>query len=179
MNGLQEAQAARAAFKRMLVYMRTAGTVKISPSARIRDVGLLFCDRASTLEIGPGVRIEGGVSLNTRAGGELAIGSHTYINRNCTIGATLSISIGRQVAIGPNVVIVDTAKDQRARVSGSVRADRHSAINIRDFVWIGANSVILPGVTIGEGAIIGAGAVVTRDVPAGQVVGGSPARPLT
>ncbi|MBO5490140.1 MAG: acyltransferase [Desulfovibrio sp.] len=92
-----------------------------------------------------------------------------------------TIRLGRQVMLAPNCVIVDS--DFHAHWPPEVRAvepgmERDSPVDIGDYVWVGMNSIILKGVTVGEGAIIGAGSVVTRDVPPLCLAAGAPARVL-
>ena len=88
---------------------------------------------------------------------------------------------GRQVMFGPNCVVVDSdfhahwPPEARATEPG-MEGDR--PVNVGDYAWIGMNCLILKGVSIGEGAIIGAGSVVTRDVPPFCLAAGSPARVL-
>jgi acetyltransferase-like isoleucine patch superfamily enzyme len=84
------------------------------------------------------------------------------------------IEVGDDVWIGPGVTVI-SANHDRSDMTRHVIAP---PVRIGDRVWIGANAVILPGVRIGEAAVVGAGAVVTKDVPAGAVGGGNPARML-
>lgn len=102
----------------------------------------------------------------------LVLGSDSFINSNCKIRCHEQISIGSGCAISHDVTIMDS--DAHA-LDGSVRT---APVVIHDHVWIGTRVTILPGVTIGEGAVIAAGAVVSRDVPAGALVGGVPAKVL-
>ena len=83
--------------------------------------------------------------------------------------------IGNNVFIGPNVSIYTACHplEADARNSGVEWA---KPVTIGNSVWIGGGATILPGVTVGDGTVIGAGALVTRDVPAGALVGGNPAR---
>ena len=101
------------------------------------------------------------------------IGKNVFINFNCTFLDLGGITIEDNVLIGPNVSILSEGHP----ISPD---DRHSlvpkAIHIKKNVWIGAGATILQGVTIGENAIIAAGAVVSKDVPDNIVVGGIPAK---
>jgi acetyltransferase-like isoleucine patch superfamily enzyme len=109
------------------------------------------------LEVGPGAR--------------LSIGDGTFLNRNVEIVAWKEVSIGRFCQVGWDTVILDT--DQHP-MPGRVRHDR--PVRIGDHVWIGARAVILKGVSIGDGAVVGAGSIVTHDVPPGATVVGPSAR---
>jgi acetyltransferase-like isoleucine patch superfamily enzyme len=112
-----------------------------------------------------------GGSLEVVEGAHLALGGG-YANNGAAIVCFKEISIGRDVAIGPEVMIRDS--DSHI-ISGSGRPAT-APIRIGDRVWIGARAVILKGVTIGDGAIVAAGSVVTRDVAPGTLVGGVPAK---
>lgn len=103
------------------------------------------------------------------------IGDHTYLNYMCTIIDNNQVRIGNYVMIGPMVQLLTAAHPLQAkeRIQGW---EITKPILIEDNVWIGGGAIILPGVTIGLNAVVGAGAVVTRSVPANTVVVGNPAR---
>jgi maltose O-acetyltransferase len=108
-------------------------------------------------------------------GYNIAIGAGVFINFNCVILDVVKVTIGDGTQIGPNVQILtaDHPRDPAARATGQ---EFGRPIAIGRNVWIGGGAIILPGVTIGEDALIGAGSVVTRDVPARATVVGNPAR---
>lgn len=111
-------------------------------------------------------------------GSELSIGDNSGLGVNCQ--AVGPIRIGRDVMIGPDVIIF-TSNHRFDRLDIPMREQGYQParpVIIEDDVWIGARVIILPGVTIGRGAVLAAGAVVTRDVPAFAIVGGNPARML-
>ncbi|MDE6490660.1 MAG: sugar O-acetyltransferase [Muribaculaceae bacterium] len=110
-------------------------------------------------------------------GCNITIGSHFVGNFNLTILDEERVSIGDNVFIGPNVGIftIEHAIIASQRNRGIMRA---RPVSIADDVWIGGQTVILPGVTIGKGAVIGAGSVVTRDIPPLTVAAGNPCRPI-
>lgn len=105
-------------------------------------------------------------------GGRLVIGERGYINYGVDINASLSIEIGRNVRIGPLCSIVDDAMHEVDPSTGRTRAP----IVIGANVWLGRGVMVLPGVTIGDNSVLGAGSVVTKDVPAGVLAAGVPAR---
>ena len=108
-------------------------------------------------------------------GHNIYIGEQVYLNVLCTILDCNTVRIGDHVMIGPGVQIYTAAHHLQAepRNQGWEVA---RAITIEDNVWIGGSAILLPGVSIGLNAVVGAGAVVTRDVPANTVVAGNPAR---
>jgi acetyltransferase-like isoleucine patch superfamily enzyme len=103
------------------------------------------------------------------------IGSGTFANRELYLEAVAPIEIGRDCQIGPQVMIV-TSHHDRTLVGGVSRVPRGRAVRIGDRAWIGARAMILPGVTVGDDVVIGAGSVVTRDCLEPGVYVGSPAR---
>lgn len=109
----------------------------------------------------------------TDFGRNITIGKNVFINSACCFQDQGGITIGDNVLIGHQVVLATLNHDQRP----SKRADIIPApINIGNCVWIGAHATILSGVTIGDNAIVAAGAVVNKDVPANAIVGGVPAK---
>ncbi|MBD5131093.1 MAG: sugar O-acetyltransferase [Clostridiales bacterium] len=109
----------------------------------------------------------------TDYGQNITVGKNAFINSGCCFQDQGGIEIGDNALIGQQVVIAtlnhDLMPEHRANMSPA-------PIKIGNDVWIGAHATILSGVTIGDGAVIAAGAVVTKDVPAFAVVGGVPAR---
>ena len=118
-------------------------------------------------------------SFFTAEGGSIVVGNNTAFNMNVHINASVGgkIQIGEWCLIGPNVVM-RTANHRYDNPNLFIRQQGHCAgdIYIEDDVWIGANAVILGGVHIGRGAVVGAVAVVTKDVPSMAIVIGVPAK---
>ena len=113
----------------------------------------------------------------------IKIGDNFSAQRNCHIGAIYSITIGDGVLLGSNILITDHAhgdasKEQNNLAPGDRPLTSKEPVVIGNNVWIGDNAIILPNVTLGDGCIVGAGAVVTKSFPAGSVIGGNPARLL-
>ncbi len=103
-------------------------------------------------------------------------GMNIYIGPGADIWATGGLIVGNNVIIGPNVVIHTTNHNwEDATLLPYDGTTFEKRVVIEDNVWIGANSCIVPGVRIGEGAVVGMGSVVTRDVPKCALVGGNPA----
>ncbi|MBB3846280.1 sugar O-acetyltransferase [Xanthomonas arboricola pv. zantedeschiae] len=108
-------------------------------------------------------------------GYNIRLGAGVFLNFNCVILDVCEVSIGEGTQVGPAVQFyaADHPRDAAGRASG---LEFGRPIRIGRNVWIGGGAIILPGVSIGDDAVIGAGAVVTRDVPAGATVLGNPAR---
>lgn len=99
----------------------------------------------------------------------IIIGKHVFFNHNCSVTAKEEIKIGDNTAIANNVVIVD--HDHQFGSNGVTDGYTIAPICIKENVWIGANSVILKGVTIGEETVIAAGSIVNKSVPAHELWG--------
>lgn len=111
----------------------------------------------------------------TDFGKNITIGKDVFINSGCHFQDQGGIEIGDGALIGHNVVLATINHDLNPKEN---RKNHYAPIKIGTHVWIGSNATILPGVTIGDYAVVAAGAVVTRDVPAMTVVGGVPAKVL-
>lgn len=109
-------------------------------------------------------------------GFNITLGRDVFLNFNCVILDVVAVTIGDLTQIGPGVQILaaDHPRNPEARRLG-LEFGRPVAIGRN--AWIGAAALVMPGVTIGDDAIVGAGSVVTRDVPAGATVMGNPAKP--
>jgi maltose O-acetyltransferase len=108
-------------------------------------------------------------------GFNIRLGARVFLNFNCVVLDVVAVTIGDDTQIGPAVQIY-TATHPRDPSTRRAGLEFGSPIVIGRNVWIGGAAIILPGVSIGDDAIIGAGSVVTRDVPPGATVAGSPAR---
>lgn len=108
-------------------------------------------------------------------GKNIYIGDHVYLNVLCTILDCNRVEIGNHVMIGPGVQIYTAAHLLQAE-GRNQGLEEAKAVVIEDNVWLGGSAILLPGVRIDRNAVVGAGAVVSRDVPANTVVAGNPAR---
>jgi acetyltransferase-like isoleucine patch superfamily enzyme len=153
---------------------------------RLHSDGIAFIGPGVALQIGRGGRIELGrwswLGHGTKVRcheGLVSIGAKTVLGQECTISAYQHVSIGRECVIADRVMLIDfdhgmVEVDRPIRLQGIYKRD----VRVGNNVWIGYGACILRGVTIGDNAVIGTSAVVTKDVPANAVVAGIPARVL-
>lgn len=109
--------------------------------------------------------------------GKISVGERCYVNRNTMVDASIQITIGNDCAIGPGCYITDHDHGFDFMTPPLKLPLISKPTLIGNNVWIGANSIILKGVTIGDFAVVAAGSVVTKDVPAKTLVLGTPAKP--
>jgi acetyltransferase-like isoleucine patch superfamily enzyme len=112
------------------------------------------------------------ISIRTRKGGALSIGDHVYLNYGVSIDAWHDVRIGNNVMLGPFVSIID---NDRHEVEPGTALQKGPVI-IGNNVWLGRNVAVMPGASIGNGSVIGANSVVTKDIPANSFAAGVPAR---
>lgn len=156
---------------------------KLGLTARIRNAS----GQTSNIAIGENCYIRGELFVFAH-GGRVAIGDWCYIGENTRVWSAASIAIGNRVLVSHSVNIFDSlthpikASERHAQIR-SIFGHGHpreldlneQAVNIHDDAWVGAGAFVLRGVTIGQGAVVAAGAVVTKDVPAFCIVAGNPA----
>jgi len=108
-------------------------------------------------------------------GYNIRVGPDVFFNFNCVVLDVVAVTIGARTQIGPAVQIytADHPRDPSVRRTG---AEFGRPVRVGQDVWIGGGAIILPGMTIGDNAVIGAGSVVTHDVPVGAIARGNPAR---
>lgn len=156
----------------------------IHPAASVQNIR----KQRQAIRVGANTHLKGEL-LTFAHGGEISIGEYCYIGEQSHIWSSAQISIGDRVLIAHNVNIFDSQTHplnptQRHQHYREIITSGHPAkidlgespIRIGNDVWIGCLSIVLRGVTIGEGAIVGAGSVVSKDVPAFTIVAGNPAR---
>lgn len=133
--------------------------------------------RPWTIASGQRVQIEHDAYLKTvDDAARITLGEHAFIGFGTELDIALELHVGRHALIAPGCFITDHTHGRRAGSLIDEQGIDARAVVIGNDAWLGAHAVVLPGVRIGEGAIVGAGAVVTRDVPVGAIVAGVPAR---
>jgi maltose O-acetyltransferase len=139
------------------------------PCARVRH---FFYRSVMRIDIAPGAWLLSGIWFDTR--GNCSIGKNSVINQGCRLDNRGGIRIEENVSISPEVHLITADHD----VDSPKCAGRQAPITICKLAFIGSRATILPGVTIGEGAVVAACACVTKDVDPYTVVGGVPAREI-
>lgn len=154
-----------------------AKSAKVSPLADIED-----SVRDSKIVIGENAMIDSFVKIKPAGGnGDLTIGANTVINSGTVIYTGHGVSIGANVAIAANCTLAPTNheyRDKKKNIKDQGFMESKGGILIEDDVWIGANAVLLDGAVVRRGAVIGAGSVVRREVPAYSINAGTPAKTI-
>jgi len=150
------------------LFQRISADVKLGRNVRIYDFTNLYgCEIGDDVKIGTFVEIQKGAKIGNRC----KISSHTFICEGVTIED--------EVFIGHNVTFINDRHPRATGVAGELQTEADwTCVKtvVKRGASIGSGATLLCGVTVGENALIGAGSVVTRDVPAGSVVAGNPAR---
>ncbi len=160
----------------MNAQLRLLGKAKAPFSVRVR--GRLQLSGSGEIVLGEGVSLNGTVvpiELVTYDSGRIEIGEHTFINYGSSIAARVSVKIGSHCHLGHYMFVMDNNQHDVVR---HTELPPSGPVVIEDNVWIGSKVVILPGVRIGSRAVIGAGSIVTKDIPPRCVAAGNPARVL-
>lgn len=169
---------------RMKRQCNLADGVVLHETARIFNMG----GSRSDVDIGSFTHVRGEL-LTFAHGGEIRVGEYCYIGEGTRIWSARSIRLGNRVLIAHNVTILDSLTHP-IRAAARHEHFRHiitaghprqidlgeAAVEIEDDVWIGCMAIVLRGVSLGQGAIVGAGSVVTESVAPWTVVGGNPAK---
>ncbi len=148
---------------------RYNAAIDVHPDERIWMLTEIFKHVGSGVNIRPPFYCDYGYNIS--------VGNGVFINYNCIILDVVDVVIGDMTQIGPGVQMLaaDHPRDSKQRSEG---LEYGKPITIGRNVWIGGGALILPGVNIGDNALIGAGSVVTKDVPEGATVVGNPARQI-
>ena len=156
--------------------LRLLGKARVPLSVRV--AGRVCVTGDGQLILGQSVTLRGTVvpvEFGTYASGRIEIGDRTFINYGSSIAAHDLVKIGADCHIGHYTFIMDNNQHDVVR---HLELPPSAPVIIEDHVWIGSKAVILPGVRIGHNSVVGAGSIVTNDVPPYCVVAGNPARVL-
>jgi len=160
--------------------------LKLRWRGRLETDGLCFVGPGVTLEIGTGAKLRLGrwswIGHGTKIRvheGLVEIGAKTVLGQECTISAFEHVSIGRECIVADRVMLIDfdhgvVEVERPIRLQGIYKR----AVRVGHNCWIGYGACILRGTTIGDNSIVGTGTVVTKELPAGSVSAGAPARLL-
>ncbi|MDF3070903.1 MAG: transferase hexapeptide repeat containing protein [Polyangiaceae bacterium] len=163
-----------AAVLRARYYLRAAQAL----GPRVRVWGAPFVTNNGKLLIGDRVRLSSIIStleLSVGRGGTLQIGDRVLINHGSSLGATKLVRIGERCNIGPQSILIDNSFHELDPERRN-ESPESAPVILEDNVWLAARVIVLPGVTIGTNSVIGAGSVVTKDIPANVLAAGIPAK---
>jgi acetyltransferase-like isoleucine patch superfamily enzyme len=171
----RRAELLRTAFDRLRAIAWRVRGASLGPKTRVGRQCML--ETPGGLSTGARVQIEHGVHIKlVEDDARLTLGAGTFIGFGTELDVALHLEIGHHVLVAPGCFITDHSHRHAAGKLIASQGRECRIVRIGDDVWLGAHAVVLPGVTIGDGAIVGAGAVVTGDVAAGSIVAGVPAR---
>lgn len=175
--------------REVMAELRSNDCISMDETPHVKGVPLIDIRKGGLLQIGKNVTLNSnndGYHINMhspvklfadRPGASIAIGDNTRLHGSC-IHAYGSISIGKNCLIAANCHIIDGNGHDMSYPDVSNRINTTGKVKpvvVEDDVWICANTIVLPGVTIGRGSIISANSVVTADIPSMVVAGGNPA----
>ena len=155
-----------------ILYMITASWLPISQRSKLSKRARTFWAKRIVRHCGKNVNIERQAFFSP----DLSIGDNSGVGIRCEVYGP--VTIGNDVMMGPDVVVY-TSGHRFDRVDITMIEQGYTEprpVNIGNDVWIGRRAIIMPGVTIGDGCVIGAGAVVTKDIPPYSLAGGVPAK---
>lgn len=138
------------------------------PSFSIRH---LYLTRVLRIGLGKNSSVHMGCFF---AGKQVEIGHNSVINRDCYLDGRVGVEIGDNVSVSPEVYIVSLTHDPQHSEFKTIG----NKVILRDYVWVGARAMVLPGVVLSEGCVVGAGAVVTKSFESYSIVAGVPARKI-
>lgn len=150
--------------KLCLLKLKYVSKLKFNLNESISLSTRIIIRKNSKIVFGNKISTRNNVEFNANCGGRIEIGDNTFFNNNCIIAAHEKIEIGKNCIFGPNVVMYDHDHDFRRCTDLDWEKYKSSPIKIGKNVWIGANAIILRGVTIGDNAVIAAGTIVKEDI---------------
>ncbi len=177
-NGMLNRKYARLALRLVWLKLRWRGRLKTDGLCFIAPGVTFEIGREATLRLGRWSWIGHGSKIRIHEG-EASIGAKSVLGQECTISAFQHVSIGRECVIADRVMLIDfdhgvVEVERPIRLQGIYKRD----VRVGSNCWIGYGACILRGVSVGDNAVIGTNTVVTKDLPANAVAGGTPARVL-
>lgn len=160
---------------RVEVWPRTRSSVTIGSGTKVAD-GVLLSMRGGRLTVGSDTQLRRGVTLQVT--GEVTVGSGVVLSTGLVLHGAERVEIGDLTIIGEYSTIADSTHLRTPPGVPVHHATETAPVVVGRNCWLGAGVVLAPGVTVGDQAFVGAGAVVTKDVEPGWLVAGVPARPL-
>jgi chloramphenicol O-acetyltransferase type B len=140
---------------------------------RFNDIYKLYVTRSCS-KVGVGLAVNGAVKGFSK---KVRLGDYVNLNPNARINGDGEVEIGNYFHSGSNLLIITTNHTYDSDELIPYDHNRiHKKVTIKDFVWVGDNVTLVPGITVGVGAIVAAGSVVVKDVPDYAIVGGNPAQ---
>lgn len=174
--GMRLMRPANNALSRLLHLARLRSLISGHVPVTTQFDGTVRAEPGSRVFLGGHCRLGRDVFLETHGGGQIRLGSHVTINRGCVLVSYSGITVGDHALIGEYVSIRDANHGMAMGVPMNRQAHAAAPIHIGSDVWIGRGCAILKGVRIGDGAVVAANSVVTRDVPPLAIAAGSPAK---
>ena len=159
----------------LAVHIKGAENIHFGIGCKIHASAAIDASRGGLVTLGDAVTINR-LAMLTGGRGGINLGNQVEINNMSIIDGSGGVEIGERTLIGPGVRIISYQHRFDGHQPIREQASESKPIHVERDVWIGANSVILAGVRIGEGSVIGAGAVVSKDIPAWSIAVGVPAR---
>ena len=156
--------------KALILKLERQSAVSIIFPALISPRTEVSVDKGGVLSIGKRISMRNGCRLTVRNSGKLSIGKNFYMNTGCSISAHESITIGDNVEFGPGVLVYDQDHDFLAEGGLVAKKFKTSPVYIGNNVWIGANTIILRGSSIGDNCVISAGCIIKGHYPKNSLV---------
>lgn len=140
--------------------------IKFKGIPKVNNSIKLAIKRKSHLVLGKNFRSRNNVSFRVYNKGTIKIGDNCFFNDGCSVNCQKNINIGNNVIFGQNVLVFDHDHDYKNSMDNYIR----EPVIIGNNVWIGANTIILKGVTIGDNVVIGAGSIITKNIDSNKII---------